>query len=37
VIGGLPSIGPAAVVMGVFDGVHRGHQSMVRAVRAAAR
>jgi riboflavin kinase / FMN adenylyltransferase len=33
----LPSIGPAAVCMGVFDGVHRGHQAMLIATRQAAR
>jgi riboflavin kinase/FMN adenylyltransferase len=37
VIGQLPSIGPAAVVMGVFDGVHRGHRAMLQATRQAAR
>jgi riboflavin kinase/FMN adenylyltransferase len=30
------SIGPAAVALGVFDGVHRGHQSVLSATREAA-
>jgi riboflavin kinase/FMN adenylyltransferase len=37
VIGELPSIGKAVVVLGVFDGVHRGHQALLRATRQAAR
>jgi len=37
VIGELPSIGRAVVVLGVFDGVHRGHRAMLRATRQAAR
>lgn len=32
----LPSIGPAALCMGVFDGVHRGHAAMLAATRDAA-
>jgi riboflavin kinase/FMN adenylyltransferase len=32
----LPPIGPAAVCMGVFDGVHRGHRAMLSATREAA-
>ena len=32
----LPQIGPAAVCMGVFDGVHRGHQALLSATREAA-
>jgi riboflavin kinase/FMN adenylyltransferase len=32
----LAPIGPAAVCMGVFDGVHRGHRSMLTATREAA-
>jgi riboflavin kinase/FMN adenylyltransferase len=32
----LPAIGPAAVCMGVFDGVHRGHEVVLDAVMAAA-
>ena len=32
----LPPIGPAALTMGVFDGVHRGHALLLEATRAAA-
>lgn len=32
----LPRIGPAAVTLGVFDGVHRGHQHLVETTRQAA-
>ena len=32
----LPAIGPAAICMGVFDGVHRGHQALLGATVAAA-
>jgi riboflavin kinase/FMN adenylyltransferase len=32
----LPRIGPAALTMGVFDGVHRGHALLLEATRAAA-
>ena len=32
----LPAIGPAAVCMGVFDGVHRGHAALLGATVAAA-
>lgn len=30
------SVGPAAVTLGVFDGVHRGHQTVLAATREAA-
>ncbi len=33
----LPAIGPAALTMGVFDGVHRGHVALLDATRDAAR
>ena len=36
-IGDLPTVGPAALCMGVFDGVHRGHLALVAATVAAAR
>lgn len=36
-IGALPRIGPAAVCMGAFDGVHRGHLALVEATVGAAR
>jgi riboflavin kinase/FMN adenylyltransferase len=32
----LPAIGPAAVCMGVFDGVHRGHEALLAATAATA-
>jgi riboflavin kinase/FMN adenylyltransferase len=32
----LPSIGPAMVTMGVFDGVHLGHRAVLEATRDAA-
>jgi riboflavin kinase/FMN adenylyltransferase len=32
----LPRVGPAAVTLGVFDGVHAGHRAMLEATRAAA-
>jgi riboflavin kinase/FMN adenylyltransferase len=32
----VPEVGPAALCMGVFDGVHRGHLALVAATRAAA-
>ena len=33
----LPEVGPAGVTMGVFDGVHLGHQALLLATRDAAR
>src|SRR5207245_391963 len=33
----LPEIGEAAICMGVFDGVHRGHLALVAATVIAAR
>lgn len=37
-IGDLAGIGgPACLAIGVFDGVHRGHQALIRAVQDAAR
>ena len=33
----LPDIGEAAICMGVFDGVHRGHLALVGATVSAAR
>lgn len=36
-LGDLPDLGPAAIAIGVFDGVHHGHQSLVLAVEGAAR
>lgn len=32
----LPDIGPAAITLGVFDGVHLGHRHLVNATRRAA-
>lgn len=32
----LPTIGPAALCMGVFDGVHGGHEALLGATQAAA-
>jgi riboflavin kinase/FMN adenylyltransferase len=37
VIPDLPRVGPAALCMGVFDGVHRGHRAMLDATVHAAR
>lgn len=31
-----PEIGPAAITLGVFDGVHRGHAALLEATRQAA-
>ncbi|HEX6475415.1 MAG TPA: riboflavin biosynthesis protein RibF, partial [Candidatus Limnocylindria bacterium] len=35
-LGSLPAIGAAALCMGVFDGVHRGHEALLGATAAAA-
>lgn len=35
-IGELPAVGPAALCMGVFDGVHRGHRALTELTRHAA-
>jgi riboflavin kinase/FMN adenylyltransferase len=32
----IPAVGPAALCMGVFDGVHRGHQALLNATQNAA-
>jgi len=32
----LPTIGPAAITMGAFDGIHRGHAAILQATRSAA-
>jgi riboflavin kinase / FMN adenylyltransferase len=32
----LPSIGPAAITMGAFDGIHAGHAAILQATRSAA-
>jgi riboflavin kinase/FMN adenylyltransferase len=36
-LAGIPTVGPAVVTLGVFDGVHLGHRQAVRATAAAAR
>jgi riboflavin kinase/FMN adenylyltransferase len=35
-LGSLPAIGPVALCMGVFDGVHRGHEALLGATATAA-
>jgi riboflavin kinase / FMN adenylyltransferase len=35
-LGDLPAIGPAAITLGVFDGVHLGHRALIDATRQAA-